>query len=100
MRKKVETYILPNIQNQIFKIDEIVDLKIRTYFVSISLSYLFICRSIRIITNKKQTKKYRDRNSRTIGFFYFLRCGNLNNSPSFYKLHTPPCLLIVFKNSK
>ena len=45
MRKKLETYILANIQNHKFKIDEIVDLKIRTYFVSISLSYLFICRS-------------------------------------------------------
>ena len=34
---------------------------------------------------KKQTKKYRDKNSRTIGFFYFLRCGNLTNTLSSCK---------------
>ena len=41
---------------------------------------------LRISTNKKQTKKYRDKNSRTIGFFYFLRCGNLTNTLSSCEL--------------
>ena len=39
---------------------------------------------IRISTNTKTNKKVQRRNSRTIGFFYFLGIGNLTNSPSLY----------------
>ena len=62
-------------------------LTIQLHFDSFKLIQLFKNRtnlpqltSLRISTNKKQTKKYRTKNSRTIGLFYFLRCGNLTNT--------------------